>query len=145
MKTVRHVLDVKGSEVYTIGPDASVLQALARLAEKDVGALVVTETDGRIVGMLTERDYARKVALLGRLSRDTPVRDILTREVICVAPEQQVDTCMALMTRKRFRHLPVVVDQRLSGIVSIGDVVKAIMDEQQFAIEQLEHYIMGGR
>jgi len=145
MKTVRHVLDVKGSEVYTIGPDASVLQALERLAEKDVGALVVTETDGRIVGMLTERDYARKVALLGRLSRDTPVRDIMTREVICVAPEQQVDTCMALMTRKRFRHLPVVVDQRLSGIVSIGDVVKAIMDEQQFAIEQLEHYIMGGR
>ena len=145
MKSVQHILDGKGSVVYTIGPDATVLEALKRLAEKNVGALVVTESDGRIVGMLSERDYARKVTLLDRLSRETPVRDIMTREVICVAPEQAVDTCMALMTRKHFRHLPVVVDQKLVGIVSIGDVVKAVMDQQQFAIEQLEHYIMGGR
>jgi CBS domain-containing protein len=144
MKTVRHILEAKGSEVYTIGPEASVLEALGRLAEKDVGALVVTGSDGRIVGMLSERDYARKVALLHRVSRDTPVRDIMTQEVICVAPEQTVETCMALMTRKRFRHLPVVVDGRLAGLVSIGDVVKTLMDEQQFAIQQLEHYIMGG-
>lgn len=144
MKTVRHILEAKGSEVYTIGPDASVLEALGRLAEKDVGALVVTGSDGRIVGMLSERDYARKVALVHRVSRDTPVRDIMTQEVICVAPEQTVETCMALMTRKRFRHLPVVVDGRLAGLVSIGDVVKTLMDEQQFAIQQLEHYIMGG-
>jgi CBS domain-containing protein len=144
MKTVRHILEAKGSEVYTIGPEASVLEALGRLAEKDVGALVVTGSDGRIVGMLSERDYARKVALVHRVSRDTPVRDIMTQEVICVAPEQTVETCMALMTRKRFRHLPVVVDGRLAGLVSIGDVVKTLMDEQQFAIQQLEHYIMGG-
>jgi CBS domain-containing protein len=144
MKTVRHILGVKGSAVYTIAPEASVREALERLAEKDVGALVVTGSDGRIVGMLSERDYARKVALLDRMSRDTPVRDIMTQEVICVAPEQTVETCMALMTRKRFRHLPVVVDGRLAGLVSIGDVVKALMDEQQFAIQQLEHYIMGG-
>jgi len=143
MKTVRHILDAKGSDVYTIGPEATVLQALGKLAEKNVGALVVTESDGRIVGMLTERDYARKVALLDRVSRDTPVRDIMTREVICVAPEQAVDTCMAIMTRKHFRHLPVVVDQKLIGLVSIGDIVKAMMDLQQFAIEQLEMYIMG--
>jgi CBS domain-containing protein len=144
MKSVRHILEAKGSEVYTIGPEASVLEALGRLAEKDVGALVVTGSDGRIVGMLSERDYARKVALLHRVSRDTPVRDIMTQEVICVAPEQTVETCMALMTRKRFRHLPVVVDGRLAGLISIGDVVKTLMDEQQFAIQQLEHYIMGG-
>jgi len=143
MKTVRHILDAKGADVYTIGPDATVLQALGKLAEKNVGALVVTDNDGRIAGMLTERDYARKVALLDRVSRDTPVRDIMTREVICVAPEQAVDTCMAIMTRKHFRHLPVVVDQKLVGLVSIGDVVKAMMDLQQFAIEQLEMYIMG--
>lgn len=144
MKSVRHILEAKGSEVYTIGPEASVLEALGRLAEKDVGALVVTGSDGRIVGMLSERDYARKVALVHRVSRDTPVRDIMTQEVICVAPEQTVETCMALMTRKRFRHLPVVVDGRLAGLVSIGDVVKTLMDEQQFAIQQLEHYITGG-
>jgi len=143
MKTVRHILDAKGSDVYTIGPDATVLQALGRLAERNVGALVVTDSDGRIVGMLTERDYARKVALLDRVSRDTPVGDIMTREVICVAPEQAVDTCMAIMTRKHFRHLPVVVDQKLVGLVSIGDIVKALMDLQRFEIEQLELYIMG--
>lgn len=144
MKTVRHVLEAKGSDVYTIGPDATVLEALERLAEKNVGALVVTDGEGRIVGMLSERDYARKVVLLHRISSETPVRDIMTREVICVAPEQAVDTCMALMTRKHFRHLPVVVDQRLAGLVSIGDVVKAVMDEQQFAIEQLNQYITSG-
>jgi CBS domain-containing protein len=144
MKSVQHILEAKGSEVYTIAPSATVLEALRQLADRNVGALVVTETDGRIVGMLSERDYARKVVLLDRVSRDTPVRDIMTREVVAVAPEQAVDTCMALMTRKHFRHLPVVVDQRLVGIVSIGDVVKALMDQQQFAIQQLEHYIMGG-
>jgi len=144
MKTVRHVLEAKGSHVYTIGPDATVLEALKTMAEKNVGALVVTEGDGRIVGMLSERDYARKVVLLHRISSETPVRDIMTREVICVTLEQAVDTCMALMTRKHFRHLPVVVDQRLVGLVSIGDVVKAVMDQQQFAIQQLEHYIAGG-
>jgi CBS domain-containing protein len=143
MKSVQHILEAKGSEVYTIAPSATVLEALRQLADRNVGALVVTETDGRIVGMLSERDYARKVVLLDRVSRDTPVRDIMTREVVAVAPEQAVDTCMALMTRKHFRHLPVVVDQRLVGIVSIGDVVKALISEHQVTIERLQDYIMG--
>ena len=115
------------------------------MAEKEIGALVVTETSGEIVGLLSERDYARKVVLLGRVSRETPTRDIMTAEVVCVSPEQSVDTCMALMTRKKVRHLPVVKDERLVGIISIGDVVKAIIDDQKFAIDELQHYIMGER
>jgi CBS domain-containing protein len=146
MKTVKHVLEAKGSnEVHTIGPDDSVLEALKRMAEKEVGALVVTESSGEIVGLLSERDYARKVVLLGRISKDTPARDIMTPEVVCVAPEQSVDTCMGLMTQRHFRHLPVVVDKNLVGIISIGDVVKAIIDDQKFAIDELQHYIMGER
>ena len=145
MKTVKHILEAKGSEVHTIGPSDSVRDALELLAEKDIGALVVTEGEGLIVGLLSERDYARKVVLLGRFSKDTLVRDIMTAEVVCVIPEQSVDTCMGLMTQKHIRHLPVVVDERLAGLISIGDVVKAVMDEQQFAIEQLEHYIAGDR
>ena len=143
MKTVRHILEAKGTEVHTIGPSASVRDALELMADKDVGALVVTEGEERIVGLLSERDYARKVILLGRFSKDTPVRDIMTAEVICVSPEQSVDTCMGLMTQKHFRHLPVVVDERLAGLISIGDVVKAVIDEHKFEIEQLEHYIAG--
>ncbi len=145
MKTVKHILEAKGPEVHTIEPSDSVRDALELLAEKDVGALVVTEGEGLIVGLLSERDYARKVVLLGRFSKDTLVSDIMTAEVVCVTPEQSVDTCMGLMTQKHIRHLPVVVDQRLAGLISIGDVVKAVMDEQQFEIEQLEHYIAGDR
>jgi CBS domain-containing protein len=145
MKTVTHILEAKGSGVYTIGPDDSVLDALERMAEKEVGALVVTEGEGRIVGLLSERDYARKVVLLGRFSKETPTRDIMTSEVVCVSPEQSVDTCMGLMTQKHIRHLPVVAEQRLVGLISIGDVVKAVIDDHKFAIEQLEHYIMGDR
>jgi CBS domain-containing protein len=145
MKTVKHILEAKGAEVHTIGPNDSVLDALEMMAEKEVGALVVTEGEGRIVGLLSERDYARKVVLLGRVSKETPTRDIMTAEVVCVSPEQSVDTCMGLMTQRRFRHLPVVVDERLAGIISIGDVVKAIIEDQQFAINELQHYIMGER
>jgi CBS domain-containing protein len=145
MKTVKHILEAKGSDVHTIGPDDSVLDALERMAEQEVGALVVTEGEGQIVGLLSERDYARKVVLLGRVSKETPTRDIMTAEVVCISPEQSVDTCMGLMTQKRFRHLPVVVDDRLAGIISIGDVVKAIIEDQQFAIDELQHYIMGER
>jgi len=141
MKTVRQILESKGSKVHTIGPDASVHQALVLLAEKDIGALVVTDADGSIAGVLSERDYARKIALQGRLSHQTPVRDIMTTAVISVAPDAQVEACMALMTGKHIRHLPVVVDDRLAGIITIGDVVKAIIDEQQHAITQLEGYI----
>jgi CBS domain-containing protein len=143
MKTVQHILEAKGPEVYTIGPSDSVLDALERLAEKGVGALVVTEGESHIVGLLSERDYARKVVLLGRVSKDTLIRDIMTAEVVCVSPEQSVDTCMGLMTQKHIRHLPVVVDKRLAGLISIGDVVKAVIEEHKFAIEQLEHYIAG--
>ena len=144
MKTVTHILEAKGSdEVHTVGPDDSVLDALERMAEKEVGALVITEASGQIVGLLSERDYARKVVLLGRISKETPARDIMTAEVVCVAPEQSVDTCMGLMTQKHIRHLPVVIDEKLAGLISIGDVVKAVIEEQEFAIKQLEHYIAG--
>ena len=146
MKTVTHILEAKDSdEIHTIGPNDSVLDALERMAEKEVGALVVTEASGQIVGLLSERDYARKVVLLGRVSKETPTRDIMTAEVVCVSPEQSVDTCMGLMTQKHIRHLPVVAEGRLVGIVSIGDVVKAVIDDQQFAIDELQHYIMGDR
>jgi CBS domain-containing protein len=145
MKTVKHILESKGSEVHTIGPEDTVLAALERMAEQGIGALVVTEASGRILGLLSERDYARKVILLGRHSKDTPARDIMTTEVICVSPEQSVDTCMGLMTQKHIRHLPVVSEDRLVGLISIGDVVKAVIDVQQFAIKELQHYIMGER
>ena len=143
MNTVQHILEAKGPDVYTIGPSDSVLDALELLAEKGIGALVVTEGESQIVGLLSERDYARKVVLLGRVSKDTPVRDIMTAEVVCVTLEQSVDTCMGLMTQKHIRHLPVVVDERLAGLISIGDVVKAVIEQHKFAIEQLEHYIAG--
>jgi CBS domain-containing protein len=142
MKTVRQLLEVKGSAVYAIAPDASVYDALKLMAERNVGALAVTEGE-HLVGLVSERDYARKVVLLGRVSKDTPVRDIMTREVVCVDLSQGVDACMALMTERHFRHLPVLEEGRLVGIISIGDVVKSILDHQQFTIQQLEHYIVG--
>jgi IMP dehydrogenase len=144
MKTVGQILDVKGSSVLTVTSDISVFQALELMASHEVGALVVVEGE-TICGLLSERDYARKVVLRGRRSLDTPVREIMTPEVICVGPKQTADACMALMTEKRLRHLPVLEEERLVGIVSIGDVVKAIIDEQQFTIEQLHHYITGRR
>ena len=142
MKTVRQLLEVKGSAVHAIAPEASVYDALKLMAERNVGALAVTEGQ-RLVGLVSERDYARKVVLLGRVSKDTPVRDIMTREVVCVDPSQGVDDCMALMTERHFRHLPVIEEGRLVGLISIGDVVKSILDHQQFTIQQLEHYIVG--
>ena len=142
MKTVLQLLQVKGSTVHAISPDASVYDALKLMAERNVGALAVTEGP-RLVGLVSERDYARKVVLLGRVSKDTPVRDIMTSEVVCVDPSQGVDECMALMTERHFRHLPVIEGGGLAGIISIGDVVKSILDHQQFTIQQLEHYIVG--
>jgi CBS domain-containing protein len=144
MKTVRQILDAKGSSVLTVAPDTSVFEALGLMARQDVGALVVVEGD-TIRGLLSERDYARKVILKGKRSADTPVREIMTPEVICVSPKQKTDACMALMTKKHIRHLPVLEEESLVGIISIGDVVKAIIDEQQFTIEQLHHYITGQR
>jgi CBS domain-containing protein len=140
MTTVRTLLEGKGSEVWTISPDDSVYRAVELMAEKNVGGLIVTDGD-KPVGIITERDYARAVVLKGRSSASTPVRDIMTRDLICVSPDETVDSCMAVMTDSRVRHLPVLDDDRLIGIISIGDLVKSVIAEQQFKIEQLESYI----
>lgn len=142
MKTVEQILRGKGGELVSVGPDESVFDALALMARREVGAVVVLE-GARLVGILSERDYARKIILLGKASKDTPVRDIMTQRVVCVSPTTTIDECMALMTDKRCRHLPVLEGERVIGVVSIGDVVKQTIAEQQFIIEQLEHYIMG--
>lgn len=142
MKTVKQVLDRKGSVVHTIEPEAPVFDALRKMADENVGALVVIERE-EVTGLLSERDYARKVILHGKSSKQIQVREIMSRRVVCVRPQQRMDSCMALMTENRVRHLPVLESERLVGIVSIGDVVKAIIEDQQFAIEQLEHYIRG--
>lgn len=131
VNTVKQILDQKGHSVFTIGPDASVYDAIAMMAEKHVGALAVMEGD-ELVGLFSERDYARKGFLQGRSSPDTKVREIMTDRVMVVPPERTTEECMALMTEKRIRHLPVVED---------GDLVKAIISEQRFTIAQLEHYI----
>ena len=144
MATVRQMLDKKGHEVYTIAPDATVLEALEKMAEYNVGALPVVDQEGRVVGIFSERDYARKVILQGKSSKDVPVGEIMSSHVLYVTPETSDWQCMALMTDKRIRHLPVLDSDRLVGFISIGDVVKAIMDEQQFHIEQLEQYISRG-
>ncbi len=144
MRTVRHLLNTKGAQVWSIAPDATVYEALERLAEHDIGALLVME-GGELVGIFSERDYARKVALQGRSSRETPVREVMTSKVYCVTPDQTVSECMALMTGQRIRHLPVLEGDRVAGVISIGDVVKDVIAEQEFVIEQLENYITGGR
>jgi CBS domain-containing protein len=140
MKKVRDILAAKGREVWTIEPDATVFQALEQMAEKNVGALVVLEGE-RLIGVLSERDYARKIILEGRSSRQTRVREIMSGEVICVDPERTIEECMGLMTHRRIRHLPVLDGDQLAGIVSIGDVVNAIISEQQTWIRDLEDYI----
>ena len=145
MTAVADILKAKGDAiVHTIGPDDSVFDALQRMAEKGIGALLVTEGDS-IVGIVTERDYARKIALKGRTSALTYVRDVMTTSVMFVKPTQTSEECMALMTDNRLRHLPVVKDDKLIGLISIGDLVKDIISEQKFVIEQLEHYISGQR
>lgn len=142
MPTVRQVLEGKGFDVATIGPDASVYDAIAAMADKEIGSLVVMES-GRVVGLISERDYARKVILKGRLSKDTRVREIMAVRVPYARPDQTVEECMAVLTDQRVRHLPVMENDRLIGIISIGDLVKAIIDEQKFIIDQLIHYITG--
>ena len=145
MKTAAQILKSKPEQVvHTIGPGASVYEAVQLMADKNVGALVVVE-QGTVVGIVSERDYARKVVLLARSSKDTPLRDIMSSPVMYVRPDQTTEQCMALMTENRLRHLPVMDDGRLIGLVSIGDLVKATISEQQFIIEQLEHYISGQR
>lgn len=140
MKTVRQLLQSKGSQVHTITADAKVIEALKFMAEKEVGALAVVD-GGRLAGMISERDYARKVMLLGKSSHDIPVREIMTAKVHTVELRHTVDECMAIMTEKRVRHLPVVEGDRLCGILSIGDLVKEVIAEQQQTIRELETYI----
>jgi CBS domain-containing protein len=140
MKTVKQLLDGRTRSLCTVGPDAPVFYALKLMAEKDIGALPVVEND-KLVGIISERDYARKVVLLGKSSHDTPVREIMTGRVVCVRLQTTTEECMALMTDRRFRHLPVVEDGELLGILSIGDLVKETISEQQFVIKQLESYI----
>jgi CBS domain-containing protein len=142
MKRVKHLLEAKGSAVYSVGPQQPVLDALRQMAERHIGALLVTRGD-ELVGVVSERDYARKVILLGRSSADTPVAQIMSTPVITVHPDDTVHDCMSLMTEKRVRHLAVVVDGRVIGVVSIGDLVKAVMEEQQHQIEDLERFIHG--
>ena len=141
-KTVGLLLAEKGTDVWSIGPDATVYEALQLLAERNVGAIVVTEND-KVCGIISERDYARKIRLLKRDSRDTKVSKIMTSPVRTVTREESVTDCMELMTEHHIRHLPVVEGDRLVGIITIGDVVKAVMAEQEFLIQQLEQYITG--
>ena len=143
MKYVNQLLEGKGKNVWSVDPDTPVLRALELMAEKNCGAVLVRKEE-RLVGILSERDYARKVALKGKSSKDTPVKSIMSTQVVCIRPEQSIDDCMALMTDKRIRHLPVLEDEKLVGVISIGDVVKAVISEQEFIINQLENYIAGG-
>jgi len=142
--TVRQLLNRKGPEIWSTHPEETVFEALKLMAQKGIGALLVM--DGmRLAGIFSERDYARKVILKGKSSHETPVREIMTAKVVFVRPEQSMTECMALMTDKRIRHLPVLEDDQVVGVISIGDVVKEIILEQGFLIEQLENYITGGR
>ena len=142
MKRVKDILEVKGREIWSIEPGASVYDAMKLMAEKGIGSLLVME-GGKLVGLISERDYARKVILKGRSSRTTQVREIMTAHVLYAQLEQNIEECMALMTEKRVRHLPVVDEGQLIGVISIGDLVKSIITEQRFVIEQLERYIKG--
>ena len=142
MSIVRELLQEKGIDIFSIEPDASVYEALRIMAEKNVGALLVLE-DKKIVGIFTERDYARKIMLKGLSSKETLVRDIMISKVMYVRPDQTNEECMALMTNNRVRHLPVVDNGKLIGLISIGDLVKDIISEQKFIIDQLVHYITG--
>ena len=142
MDTVKQLLKTKGQQIWSITPDASVYEAIEQMNDHGVGALLVMENE-KLIGVISERDYARKTILKGRSSKTTPVRDIMTRKVIYISPKQTLEECMALMTDKRVRHLPVFVGEKLIGIISIGDVLKAIITDKKFIIDQLESYITG--
>ena len=142
MEFVSQSLEKKGHDVWWVAPETTVFDALQLMANKKVGALLVLEEDS-LVGVFSERDYARKVILKGKSSKDTPVRDIMSTKIVCVAPNQSTEECMSLMTEKRVRHLPVMDGEKLIGIISIGDVVKAVIADREDVIEQLERYITG--
>ncbi len=140
MRTVRHLLEAKTPEIFAIGPDAPVIEAVRLMAEKGIGALLVMQ-GGRLVGILSERDYARKVVLQGRSSADTPVREIMTAEIVSVGLDDTADHCMQVVTQRRIRHLPVLDRDAVLGVVSIGDLVKAVIEDQQLELDQLQRYI----
>lgn len=142
MNAVKDILRSKGHEIWFVHPDSTVFDAVKLMAEKGIGSLLVMD-DGKLVGIVTERDYARKMILEGKASRETPVKDIMTKQVLCVTPERTLDECMALMTDKRARHLPVVENKKVIGVISIGDLVKAVISEQKILIDQLQNYISG--
>lgn len=140
MTTVKQLLDIKGNKIFSIAPNDSVYAAIERMSENNIGVLLVLENE-KLVGILSERDYARKVVLKGKSSKNTLIREIMTPDVLCVSPETTVDECLALLTESRVRHLPVMDGGKLMGIVSIGDLVKQIISDKEFTIQQLEHYI----
>lgn len=140
--TVKHLLEEKGRTVWTIDPNATVLDAVAKMAEKDIGSLVVMDGE-KVLGIITERHYSRNLVLKGKTSSTTLVKEIMDTDVVCVRQEQSVDLCMALMTEKRVRHLPVLDVTKVVGIVSIGDLLKFTIAKKEFVIDQLEHYIQG--
>ncbi len=144
MTTVQRVLETKGNEIYTIAPDAKVIDALRLMAEKNIGALLVMEGE-TLAGIISERDYARKVILKGESSERTAVKDVMTTGVVTIRPDQSIEECMAIMTGEHVRHLPVMDRGSLAGMISIGDVVKAIIYEHEYTIKQLENYITGSR
>ena len=144
MTFIRHMLDKKGYDVWSTSAEATVYDALLLMAEKNVGALLVVQ-EGELVGVVSERDYARKVALQGKASMETPVGEIMTEEVVTVTPQSTVEEAMAIMTKRRFRHLPVVEGKEVVGVISIGDLVKSIIENQELMINQLENYISGTR
>jgi CBS domain-containing protein len=143
MKTVEKLLSIKGNETWHIEPDATVYEALQLMSDKGIGAVLVLE-EGKVVGIFTERDYARKVILKGKFSKDTTVRELMTREVLYVESHNTIEDCMHIMTNNRVRHLPVLDHGKIAGLVSIGDTVKHIISEQESTIAQLEKYITGG-
>ena len=140
MRNVRHLLEAKAPEIFLIGPDAPVIDAVRLMAEKHIGALLVMD-GAQLVGIVSERDYARKIVLQGRASTNTPVREIMTSEVISVGCDDTIDHCMQIVTDKRIRHLPVVRAGEVVGVVSIGDLVKAVIEDQQLELDQLQRYI----
>ena len=140
MKTVQQLLESKRYSVVSVTPSSTVLDALKVMAEKEIGAVIVIDGE-HLVGIFSERDYARKVVLQGKSSKDTPVREVMTERVVCVRPEQSIEDCMGLMTDKRIRHLPVLQHKKVIGVISIGDVVKEMLSEKEFVIKQLESYI----
>jgi CBS domain-containing protein len=142
MTVIKRILDSKGRDFFSISPEETVYAAMAFMAELDIGSLLVID-DGMLVGIITERDYAREIVLKGRTSSQTLVREIMKVEVPCITPDKSVETCMELMTQERTRHLPVVDSARVVGVISIGDLVKSVINDQRFVIEQLEDYIHG--